>query len=83
MSRYRKHKRYSYPKRFTKEEKIKWIFLAVVFSAAFLFYVLKGFLFNCILEWPLIFDVITCWKEQIDPAVKDTSEKTVNFMPSF
>lgn len=58
---------------FSRKEKdsiINWIFLLFL-SSLFLI----GFIFkNCIFEWPLRFDFMTCVKEQWRPAVQEAIE---------
>ncbi len=78
--RYRKHY-YHHPKKITKEEIFQWGVVAVVFAFFFIFHFIGGFLSNCIFEWPIRWDVSTCWHEQIAPAKEKAAEKAANFIP--
>jgi len=82
MSKFYKHKKYSnYKKPLTKQESFGWMLVSIIFTIFFIFYLLKGFVINCIFEWPIRWDVNKCWTEQIDPASKNAAEKAVNFVP--
>jgi hypothetical protein len=82
MSKFYKHKKYSnYKKPLTKIESFQLVLVAVIFTVCFVFYIIKGFIFNCIFEWPIRWDIMTCWTEQINPTVQKASEAVVNFLP--
>lgn len=78
MSRYRHTSKQD---RMTKFEKFQWVVACIVFSVVFICYFIFRFFSNCIFEWPLRFDVKTCWNEQIQPAKEKAAEKAVNFIP--
>lgn len=65
----------------TKREAFQWMLLCVVFSVLFIIYFIWSFFTHCIFEWPIRWDIKTCWIEQIDPAVQKASEQAANFVP--
>lgn len=69
----------------SRDEEFQWWIVTIVFVVCFIFYLSWGFLSNCIFEWPIRWDVGTCWHEQIKPAKEKASEKAsekaVNFIP--
>lgn len=56
-------------------------FASVIFGLLFIFYFSTSFISNCVFEWPIRWDVKTCWVEQIHPAKEKATEKAVNFVP--
>lgn len=64
----------------TKKE-FQWLITITVFIIAFIFYFTKGYLSNCIFEWPPRWDVKVCFSEQINPAKDKAAEKAANFVP--
>ncbi len=82
MRRFRKFKRHrSGSKKITEFEKFQWIAFFIICAVLFGFYLIKGFISNCIFEWPIRWDVGTCWNEQINPAKDKAAGKAINFMP--
>jgi hypothetical protein len=79
MFRYWKKRRY-YSKPLTKQEKFAWVVAFAVFIISFFFYFTINFISNCVFEWPLRWDIKTCWKEQIEPSNQKASEKTAPFI---
>jgi hypothetical protein len=65
----------------TRKEIFTWLLVSITFSIFFILYMSKGFLFNCVFEWPLRWDVKNCLSEQVDPASRKAAEKAVNFVP--
>lgn len=80
MSRRRKYHYYS-SKGLTKEEKFRWILVIIIFIVGFLIYFSYGILTNCVFHWPIRWDVMTCWNEQVNPAKEKAAEKAANFVP--
>lgn len=79
---YRKRRRRYYnSKKMSEEEKTQWILTSIVFIICFIFYLLWGFISNCIFEWPIRWDVGACWIEQVKPAKEKAVEKAINFIP--
>jgi len=81
MGPYRKFKKRSRSNRMTEFEKFQWIVFCIICTVLFAFYLIKGFIFNCVFEWPIRWDVRVCWSEQINPAKEKAAEKATNFMP--
>jgi len=77
---YRK-RRYKREKKMTEEEKTGWVIATIVFLLCFVFYFIHGLLAHCVFEWPIRWDVRTCWNEQINPAQQKAAEKAINFIP--
>lgn len=42
--------------------------VVVVFAVTYIFWMMWGFISNCVFEWPVRFDAKTCWNEQKTPA---------------
>ncbi|MBP6858853.1 MAG: hypothetical protein KBC33_03435 [Candidatus Pacebacteria bacterium] len=57
---------------------------ALFFGALFIIFVLS-FAFrvftNCILEWPVRWDISVCWHEQVQPSKNEAIEKASMFLP--
>ena len=68
MGKYKKYSRYKRSKNLTPEEKFQWALAIAIFIIAFIFYFVINYFSNCIFEWPIRWDVKTCWHEQINPA---------------
>jgi len=82
MSRYWKYNRNNYrSKKLSKKEEFQWLVVAIVFTVCFVFYFTTSYFSNCIFEWPIRWDVKTCWNEQIPPAKERAIEKATNFIP--
>ncbi|RJO61207.1 hypothetical protein C4544_03490 [candidate division WS5 bacterium] len=82
MSRHWKFKKYhSGSKKMTEFEKFQWIAFFIICAVLFGFYLIKGFISNCVFEWPIRWDVHACWNEQINPAKEKAAEKAINFIP--
>ncbi len=64
----------------TKKE-IQWIVTAIVFILSFTIYFSYIYLKNCVLHWPLRWDVKVCWNEQKEPARQKASEAAAPFIP--
>ena len=79
MRRYRYHRRRS--DGMTKQERFQWIVVAVVFVAVFLVVFVYKFFANCIFEWPVRWDIGTCWDEQKVPAKQKAIEEAIKFAP--
>jgi hypothetical protein len=73
------HHRNSAPK-ITKKDIKKWTVIAIVFTVLYIFYRISGFFSNCIFEWPIRWDVNTCWQEQHEPAKQKASEVTAQLI---
>jgi hypothetical protein len=67
------------------KKETEWLVLMAIASVVFIvwyaIYTVFGFLTNCIFEWPVRWDVGTCWNEQIQPAKEKAIEKAANFIP--
>ena len=64
-----------------KREKISWVITSIVFVFMFIFYFIHGFFINCVFNWPIRWDVGTCWSEQIEPAKNKAVESASQFIP--
>lgn len=53
------------------------VIFAIVFVGVFIY----RFFSNCIFEWPIRWDVKTCWNEQIAPAKQKAAEQAADFAP--
>lgn len=69
-----KHRKRKNPQGITKEDKEKWAVVSVVFAVVYIFNLITGFFSNCVFEWPIRWDVNTCWQEQHEPAKHKASE---------
>jgi hypothetical protein len=65
--------------RFTKQEK-NMLLAAIILVTSFIAYFTLNFVKNCIFEWPIRWDVKTCWNEQKDPSWNKALETTSNFI---
>ena len=65
----------------SEQEKFQWVLTAIVFVVVFIGAFIYFFASNCIFEWPIRWDIKTCWSEQIQPAKNEAIEKAANFMP--
>lgn len=77
MRRYRRYRE----RRMTEQEKFQWVLATIIFVVFFTLYFVRGYFSNCIFEWPVRWDVKTCFVEQISPAKEKAAEKAVNFVP--
>lgn len=64
-------------------EWFQWAIFAVVFFVIFVISMIWNFTANCVFEWPLRFDVATCWDEQKPDAKEDATDAASNFMPKL
>lgn len=62
-------------------EKFQWILFTIVFVILFIIYFTYRFFSNCVFEWPIRWDVSTCWNEQIVPSKEKAIEKASVFAP--
>lgn len=67
--------------RISKREREMLIFASVVFVITFAVCFVYNFISNCIFEWPIRWDIGTCWNEQIQPSKQKASEAVINFIP--
>lgn len=83
MRKHKKYKRRNIPRsqKITKEDKLHLMIVVVVFVVCFVFYLMSSFVSNCIFEWPLRWDIGTCWNEQVGPAKEKAVEKAIQFVP--
>ena len=83
MGKYKKHRRRntSRSQKITKEDKLHLMIIGIVFVVCFVFYLMSSFVSNCIFEWPLRWDIGTCWNEQVGPAKEKAVEKAIQFVP--
>lgn len=82
MRKYKKYRRnISRSQKITKEDKLHLMIIGIVFVVCFVFYLMSSFVSNCIFEWPLRWDIGTCWNEQVGPAKEKAVEKTIQFVP--
>lgn len=83
MVKYKKHRRRntSRSQKITKEDKLHLMIIGIVFVVCFVFYLMSSFVSNCIFEWPLRWDIGTCWNEQVGPAKEKAVEKAIQFVP--
>jgi hypothetical protein len=65
----------------SKEDLFQWALACVVFVVFFALYFIHGFFDHCVFEWPIRWDVGTCWNEQISPSQQKAAEKAANFIP--
>jgi len=79
MGRSRFYKRRS--RGLSKEEKIGWTIASFIFVIVFVTYFIYSFFANCIFEWPIRWDVGTCWDEQKAPAKQKAIEEAIKFVP--
>ncbi|MDQ5968960.1 MAG: hypothetical protein QG579_117 [Patescibacteria group bacterium] len=73
--------KYKKPRSMSKEDEFAWVVTGVVFIFFLIVYSIYGFVANCIIEWPIRWDMGTCWHEQIGPAKEKASEKAIIFVP--
>jgi hypothetical protein len=59
----------------------QWLVAGAVFVVFFVGYFVWGFISNCIFEWPIRWDVGTCWREQVAPAQQKAIETAAPFSP--
>ena len=78
--RYFKFKKYR-ERKMTEQEKFQRILTAIVFVVVFIGAFIYFFASNCIFEWPIRWDIKTCWNEQIQPARNEAIDKAANFVP--
>lgn len=64
----------------TKKE-FMWIFVGIIFVFYLVIYFVNSFFENCIFEWPIRWDVGTCWDEQKEPAKQKAIEEAIKFAP--
>lgn len=69
------------PRKLSEFEKFQWAVFLTACVVFFIWYYILGFFQNCIFEWPVRWDVKTCWNEQYEPARDKAAEKAINFMP--
>lgn len=83
MGKYKRNRRknLSHSRKVSEEDKLYLMIVVIVFVVCFIFYLLSSFISNCIFEWPLRWDVGTCWNEQINPAKEKAVEKAIQFVP--
>ena len=78
----KKHKyRHRKSKGMSKKEMVGWAIATFVFTVSFVSYFIYSFTSNCIFEWPIRWDVKSCWNEQVGPSREKASEATANFIP--
>lgn len=75
--KFKKHR----DRKMTEQEKFQWVLTSIVFVVVFIGAFIYFFASNCIFEWPIRWDVKTCWSEQIQPAKEEAIEKAANFVP--
>jgi hypothetical protein len=68
-------------RRMSKKEMVGWAIAAFVFIVSYVVYFSFSFVSNCIFEWPIRWDIKTCWHEQVGPAKEKASEAAANFIP--
>jgi len=82
MARYRRYRKYYHrSEKISEFEKFQWIVVVVVFVTVFMVTFVWRFTTNCIFEWPIRWDVGTCWTEQEASSKEEAIEKAVNFIP--
>lgn len=74
-------KKYRRNRGMSEMEKFQWVVASVVFAVVFVVLLAYGFVAHCVIEWPIRWDVGTCWHEQVDPASKKAAEAASNFIP--
>jgi hypothetical protein len=62
-------------------EKFCWVVFIVILIISFIYFVIAGFITNCVFHWPIRWDVGTCWHEQIMPAQQKAAQTAEPFMP--
>ncbi|MDP1760271.1 MAG: hypothetical protein Q8L01_02365 [Candidatus Woesebacteria bacterium] len=62
-------------------ERFRWAVFIIACVILFYFYLIKGFISNCIFEWPIRWDITTCWNEQIIPAQQKAIETASPLSP--
>lgn len=77
---YKKYRNYN-SRKMSKFERFQWVVTIMIFCILFVIYFAYKFLSNCIFEWPIRWDVHTCWKEQIAPSKEKAIEKASVFAP--
>ncbi len=58
---------------------VKIIVVGVVFIIVFVAVFVNSYVRNCIWEWPIRWDVKTCWNEQIEPSKEKATEEAAKF----
>lgn len=61
-------------------EMFSWVLLAIIFVTSYVFFFIHGWLSNCVFEWPIRWDIKTCWNEQKAPATQKALNETAKFM---
>lgn len=79
MSR-RHHKNYKHKNK-DKDDIRDYIPMVIIFIIGVIVLTPWYFIKNCIFEFPIRWDVGTCWHEQVETAKKDASEYAVKFAP--
>ena len=85
MAKYKKWKKshYSKPKqsrKMTEFEKFSLIVAAIVFVISLIYFVIVGFLHNCVFHWPIRWDISACWHDQIAPAQQKAAQTAEPFI---
>lgn len=57
------------------------MFLCVIFTVLFVGYVVYGFIGRCVFEWPIRWDMATCWSEQVNASSQKAAENSAEFLP--
>lgn len=68
-------------KKMTEFEKFQWVLTIIVFVVVFIGAFTYFFISKCIFEWPIRWDIKTCWQEQVQPAKEEAIDKATNFVP--
>lgn len=75
-----KYRKNDFNRKLTKKEKDRYTVAVVVFVAVFVGVLTYNFFSNCVFEWPIRWDVGTCFNEQIKPAKDNAAEKAAQFI---
>jgi hypothetical protein len=67
--------------RIGKRKKEIWILFFLILTVTFIAIFISNFISNCIFEWPIRWDICTCYNEQIQPSKQKAIEKTIILMP--
>lgn len=68
----------------SKKDKLyifQWGVAAMIFLIGVIIYFSWFFVRNCIIHWPVRFDVKLCWNEQIKPVQQKAGEAAGIFIP--
>jgi len=68
-------------KDFSKDDAKKIIVASVIFTVCLVIFQANNFLKYCVFEWPIRWDVASCWKEQVEPSKEKAAEVASHFMP--